>query len=72
MAEKEYYRFELDSETLYKCPWGKAACPGGAALNGTESAGQALCGEAYEGVLCSKCRYLRYDYFLIRKLPKHF
>ena len=55
---KEYYRFRLDSDTLYKCPSGKAAaCPGSMALNGTESAGQALCGEWYEGVLCTKCRY---------------
>ena len=54
--EPGYYRFELNSEELYECPLGEAACPGSAALNGTESAGEALCGEDYEGMLCSKCR----------------
>ena len=62
-----YYRFELTSDTLYDCELeeaaaagrqpgsaAKVACPG--STHGNASAGEALCGDAHEGVLCSRCK----------------
>ena len=50
------YRFTQNTSSVwYSCPGGKKACRGG------KGAGEQLCGDGYQGPLCSRCRKSYYE-----------
>ena len=50
-AKPRFFRLEIDSKKLYRCPGDERACPGGLGAGDKQ-----LCSDAYKGVACSECR----------------